>query len=164
MRRATWYLPGQSLPSRSGVGKRMNIMGAIVYWREMDANLGKYVLRCEVLRDVLHMWNGSTKDQETGERKAQPTAEPNDLVPEQLFTTAPFMRLRVVYRYYTLLAYGPTSMYRRSTGDYIPISMDRYVEEYTAKHYDRLFTIATGIVVLNLLLLSGCELLQLANA
>jgi hypothetical protein len=50
------------------------------------------------------------------------------LVPEQLFTTAPFMRLRVVYRYYTLLAYGPTSMYRRSTGDYIPISMDRYVD------------------------------------
>eukprot|EP01046_Picozoa_sp_COSAG06_P098506 COSAG06_NODE_44610_length_362_cov_0.589354_1_plen_50_part_10 len=40
------------------------------------------------------------------------------LVLEQSFTTAPFMRLRVVYRYYTLLAYGPTSMYRRRTGDY----------------------------------------------
>lgn len=80
MRRATWYLPTQTLPSRSGVGKRMNIMGAIVYWREMDADLGKFALRCEVLRDVLHMWDGSTKDQEKGERKAQPTAEPNDYV------------------------------------------------------------------------------------
>ena len=75
-------MPGQSLPKRSGVGRRQNIMGAVVYWRENTAGAGappKYELRAEVIKDMLKMWDGSTQTP-TGKKKQQKTLEPEDYV------------------------------------------------------------------------------------
>ena len=61
-------------------------MGAIAYWRECtnpDAGpdvAPKYKLRCEILKESFHMWDGSKKDQKTGKRKAEETAEPEDYI------------------------------------------------------------------------------------
>ena len=61
-------------------------MGAIAYWRECtnpDAGpdvAPKYKLRCEILKESFHMWDGSKKDQKTGKRKAEETQEPEDYV------------------------------------------------------------------------------------
>lgn len=59
-------------------------MGAIVYWRELtngpDAPVPKYRLRCEVIQPLLHMWDGSTTDKKTGQKKKQKTLEPEDYV------------------------------------------------------------------------------------
>ena len=78
MRRASWFKPGQSLPKRSGVGPRLNVMGAIAYWREKDAD-GKYELKCELLVDMLKMWDGKKEDPNKQQKKER-TAEPEDYV------------------------------------------------------------------------------------
>lgn len=79
MRRATWYLPGYTQPRRSGVGPRVNIVGWIVYWREWDEDKQEYVLRHEIVNEMLKMWDG-TKKKITGKRKEHPTLEPQDYV------------------------------------------------------------------------------------
>ena len=41
--------------------------------RSPDAPVPKYRLRCEVIQPLLHMWDGSTTDKKTGQKKKQKT-------------------------------------------------------------------------------------------
>jgi hypothetical protein len=70
-RRQTWYMRGTSVPRRSGVGKRVNILGAIAYRPLADGSVHAEIVpdradgqsACKTKR-VLKIWDG-TKERKT---------------------------------------------------------------------------------------------------
>ena len=61
MRRSQWYQIGKTIPRRSGVGPRQNIIGAIAFWREKNS-AGQYELKHKVIQECLKVWDGRTTD------------------------------------------------------------------------------------------------------
>ena len=59
MRRSQWYQIGKTIPRRSGVGPRQNIIGAIAFWREKNS-AGQYELKHKVIQECLKVWDGRT--------------------------------------------------------------------------------------------------------